>query len=101
MKDLLKILDAEVIERGDINHGIVLLMAEDAVNLLKRGRREGWKILGFDGFKIVDNGIIPLQEYSVDFTDGIYSGGDEYEYGVNFINSRKYFNIYFEIVFED
>lgn len=101
MKDLRPFIPDNMLNRVNFRRCLILFEPAEALALIEFGREREWEFLGIDGFKLTGEFIQPFQEHSVDFTNGIYNGGNEYDFGVKFIRDRENLGLHFELVFSD
>jgi hypothetical protein len=79
--------------------GVSLLSKNNSILLIRICAEENVKILGIDGFLLIQDKIQPSLENSIDFTASYAKKDNIYEQALNFVNpiDDKY---YFEVVYK-
>jgi hypothetical protein len=90
---MLDFLSTELKSRALIRGRTPVFLASDALAVIHQAKVQRKTFLGIDGFVIKAGSTQPFQEHSVDFTDGVYAGGDEYEFAIKFIQERVHLGL--------
>jgi len=90
------------VESKYINHaakggGPLFFPAEIAILIIKDCKENNLRVLGIDAVKITDTYTQPFMDHSVDYSDM----PDIWDEAIEFIESRKHLDLWFEVVISD
>lgn len=91
-------IEREFAARGVVRGGLLLLQAPAALDMVRRCREEGIKVLGLDAFSLSEHTTQPLMEQSTDLTKSGHS--DSWTEAESFLIGRIHSDLYFEVVIE-
>lgn len=92
----LKPIEAEFVPKGTVRGGILILRSQDALDMVRRCREQGIRVLGLDGFKVTATITQPVMEQSIDL--GSIAGSDAWSKAESFLAERGGSDLYFEVV---
>ncbi|HEX6814310.1 MAG TPA: hypothetical protein VF102_01455 [Gemmatimonadaceae bacterium] len=90
-------LEAQFAERGMPHAGGLLVLAPDAIELVRAAEREDIPILGVDGFFISPTETISPLEHLADFSAAAATGRGTWRDAEGFIASRRTLGLTFEV----
>jgi len=95
-------VENEFIEKGAVimrpSGKWFVMSKENSMEFVEACKKESIGILGIDGFYLVEQGIQPSMENSIDFSDWNYKGSKDSHYeAIKFLRERDE-DLYFEIV---
>jgi hypothetical protein len=62
------LVETEFRSRGDVRGGILLLKPAAAIDLIRRCRELGVRVLGLDAFRITDSTTQPISEHDLELS---------------------------------
>jgi hypothetical protein len=91
-------LESEFKAVANQRHGILLLSADHACDMIQRAEKRRIEILGIDSFILKGDTIQPNMENSIDFSSANHAIHNSWKEGFSFINERKHLGFAFEVV---
>ena len=83
-------------------YGVIVLTADDAVEMVIQAQAAGLAVLGVDSFRIHnDGGIQPFSEHSIDYSDKGLSADSSCKQAIAFIRDKAVLGFLFEVVLAD
>jgi hypothetical protein len=95
-------IDLEFRERALSRGGLQLFRPADAIDLIRRCRDAGVRVLGIDAFLELHDMVQPSMEHSIDFTteEHVALVENSWYHGERFIRARVETPLLFEVVIE-
>lgn len=96
-------LDAEFRDRAVIRSGLRLFRPDDAIDVIRRCRDAGIRVLGVDAFLDLPGGVVqPALEHSVDFSSVRHRSlfADSWRHAEDFVRERLATPFLFEVIME-
>lgn len=95
-------LEKEFLDKALVQpDGLLIFNKKDSINFVKACEKETINILRIDAFFLVEDGIQPSMENSIDYTTGYdYNFSNVYLFSEEFIKEQPD-NLYFKIVCKD
>ena len=91
-------LEAQFADRGvPYSGGLLVLRADDAIELIRAAERAHVPILGVDGFYISPTETVSPLEHLADFSTGVAAGRGCWRDAEAFIDSRRALGLTFEV----
>ncbi len=84
--------------KGFQEGGVLMFTPAVTLEFIAAAEKEGFNILGIDGFLRTDEWIQPNSEHSIDFTSKTEGGFNVTQRALKFVKDREQLGLHFEVV---
>lgn len=95
----MKPIEQEFVARGVVRGGVLVLQPRVALELVRRCRERGIRVLGLDGFMLTETTIQPVMEQSTDYSWP--DDTDSWSRAESFLAERIDSGLHFEVVVDE
>jgi hypothetical protein len=95
-------LYAEFDDRAVLRGGLRLFRPADAIDLIRKCREAGVRVLGLDAFRVFPNAIQPDMEHSIDYSSPPYTRllQNSWQHAERFVRDREATAFFVEVVLD-